>query len=133
MKLLEILFFLVFVTFSSAQFDFDKRFKEFQNRFNKTYNGLKNLTENARKNFLNRLNEIEDHNARFLKGLESYKMDSYDFDDENPMETIARLCRTIVPGPLPTTLKFPMNLKESAPSSKDWTPFLTPVVNQGVG
>jgi C1A family cysteine protease len=81
-------------------------------------------------NFIKNLRDIVAHNERFAKGFEDYKMDVYEFNDENLDDVVARLCKTIVPvGSAFIQQAFPNQLK-AGPAEKDWRSTLMPVVNQ---
>lgn len=124
---------ILFITLTSAQLDFEKRFKEFQDKFKKNYSGLLNMTEKARTNFMNKLKTIEDHNNKFARGEVSFKMDSYEFDDEDPLETIAKLCQTQMPSVLiPSFFQYSANTSRPGPAEVDFRSLLMPVVNQKV-
>jgi len=123
---------LAFFAVASASLSHDQAWEEFKLQFKK---GFRSMVDEANRKqiFLNNLDEVEQHNAKFDLGLSTYRQGINFYSDWTWEEFQEQLLLK----PQPELAFGKGNIrkthlkKTSAPDSADWRSIMNPVKNQG--
>jgi len=123
---------LAFLAVASASLSHDQAWEEFKLQFKK---GFRSMVDEANRKqiFLNNLEEVEKHNAKFDLGLSTYRQGINFYSDW----TWEEFQNQLLLKPQPELAFGKGNVrkthlkKTSAPDSADWRSIMNPVKNQG--
>lgn len=110
-----------------------QKFDKFKQKFKKAYD--KKNEALALHHFTKNQKMVDDHNARFAAGLESFDMDMYHFMDDDIQAHINATCGAKIPPQtraLPQTVQPDASSYAAGPASVNFTSSCLPVVDQGV-
>lgn len=128
---MKFLIFLLVLGLVTSQIDYEEQFRKFFLRFGKNILDPIKLIM-ARTNLRKVIDRVQANNQAFLAGLVSYEMTLYDFSDEDPAVVVSQMCKTQLPISARALPATPIPSFPAGPAAVDWTPYLLPVVDQGV-
>lgn len=130
---MKIIFILCLAGFAAAYIDSSGNWRKYKRRFGKQYKSYKDEAI-ARSFTIMNSQQCHRHNSDYQKGRCTFVVDINEFTDMNLTEAVAKLCRTIYPGPKLFKPKL-LGLENllpilNLPLSVDFSYMLTPIVNQ---